>query len=151
MGIGSWLFGSGVEGAGKGVNAALGGIGTLAKDLRSAITGEISPERKADLEEKLAGIEGQLAVAQAEVNKAEAKHASIFVAGWRPFIGWVGGFALAWHFIGHPLMSWVVVIMEIDVTPPTLSAEGLISIVLGMLGLGGLRSWEKQKGINNAH
>lgn len=83
---------------------------------------------------------------QAEINKIEAQHRSLFVAGWRPFIGWVCGFALAWHFIGYDLMSWVAVSFEIASPPQLLGTDSLISIVLSLLGLGGLRSFEKAIG-----
>lgn len=79
-------------------------------------------------------------------SEIQAQHRSLFVAGWRPFIGWVCGFALAWHFIGYDLMSWVAVSFEIASPPQLLGTDSLISIVLSLLGLGGLRSFEKAIG-----
>jgi hypothetical protein len=157
MGLLSGLFGIGAKGTGEGVNAVLGGIGSLAKDLRSAITGDLPPEKKAEIELKLTALEGKLAEGQNAVNAIEAKHTSVFVAGWRPFIGWVCGFGLAYHFIVHPILLWVAVGLDgsatwgIGIEPPVLSSDGLLSIVLGMLGLGGMRSWEKNKGVNKNH
>jgi len=88
-------------------------------------------------------------MAQMEVNKAEAEHPSVFVAGWRPFIGWVCGFALAWHFMGYDILNWVRLAFLPDMpTPPALGgSETLITVLLSMLGLGGLRTVEKIKGV----
>jgi len=87
---------------------------------------------------------------QIAVNKEEAKHKSIFVAGWRPFVGWVCGVALMWHFILYDLLTWVTVVFFPDVPPlPQLSGtETLITVLMGMLGLGGLRTLEKIKGVS---
>ena len=90
----------------------------------------------------------ELAKGQIEINKAEATHKSMFVAGWRPFVGWSCGVALAWHFIGQPIA--VFVISYTGVEAPPLSAfdmDSLLTVLLGMLGLGGLRTFEKTKNI----
>ena len=94
----------------------------------------------------------ELSKGQLEVNKEEAKSSSVFVAGWRPFIGWVCGGNLAYAVIGHSLLSWLVDVVSIltdQALPPlpkpdlTLTAEALI----GLLGLGTLRTYEKTKGV----
>lgn len=83
---------------------------------------------------------------QAEINKVEAQHRSIFVAGWRPFIGWVCGTALAWHFILYDFASWLSNVNG-WVQPPALSGtENLITIVISLLGLGVYRTVEKLQG-----
>lgn len=91
-------------------------------------------------------VQGQL-----EINKQEAQHGSIFVAGWRPFIGWVCGMALVWNFILQPLLLWVAWMapeLGIDMsTAPKLDTGELMTVLLGMLGLGGLRTYEKRLGI----
>ena len=85
-------------------------------------------------------------LAQIEINKIEAGHRSIFVAGWRPFIGWVCGFALAWHFILFDMVSWATLVWFPEVQLPQLAGtETLITVLLAMLGLGGLRTFEKIK------
>jgi hypothetical protein len=134
------------------VNLDLGsvfsGIGTLAKDIRSAITGDVSPEKKAELAVLAANLEAAGQLAQTAINQAEAGHASVFVAGWRPAIGWICASVLAWNFIGHPLAMWATAIWAPHITPPALiAADSLFEITMGMLGLGGLRSWEKLKGL----
>lgn len=83
---------------------------------------------------------------QAEINKIEAAHRSIFVAGWRPFIGWICGLGVFWAFIGHPLFEWIIVLRELDVTAPQINADNLLELVLAMLGLGALRTAEKLTG-----
>ena len=84
-------------------------------------------------------------LAQIELNKIEAGHRSIFVAGWRPFIGWVCGFALAWHFILFDLLTWVTVNFFPHVTaiPELTGTETLVTVLLSLLGLGALRTAEK--------
>ncbi|WP_051605569.1 3TM-type holin [Sediminibacter sp. Hel_I_10] len=72
---------------------------------------------------------------QVELNKVEANHKSIFVAGWRPFIGWVCGSALAYNFILQPLLEFVLSASGVTVSPPELEIGQLITIVLGMLGM----------------
>ena len=84
---------------------------------------------------------------QAELNKIEAGHRSVFVAGWRPFIGWVCGVALAYNFIVRDLLAWIIVNTGSTATlPPDLAMEHLLTILLGMLGLGGMRTLEKMNG-----
>jgi len=88
----------------------------------------------------------QPSLAQIEINKIEASHRSIFVAGWRPFIGWVCGFSLAWHFILFDVLSWATLIWFPDIELPELAGtETLITVLFAMLGLGGLRTYEKIK------
>ena len=134
---------------GQTVKDVASGVGSLAKDLRSAITGEMPPEARAKLEE-LAARGDQLAQkGQVEINKIEAGHKSVFVAGWRPFIGWVCGLSLAWNFIFHPILLWVLTFANVQSQPPKLSAAELMPVVLGMLGLGVYRTYEKAKGVEN--
>jgi len=88
------------------------------------------------------------AMAQVEVNKAEAQHRSIFVAGWRPFIGWVCGTALAYHFVLAPFIVFGVAWYGAEIPAlPTFDMDSLMTVLLGMLGLGGMRSFEKAKGL----
>jgi hypothetical protein len=90
----------------------------------------------------------QINLAQIEVNKAEAQHRTIFVAGWRPFIGWVSGFALAWHFVGVPVALFFIAWYGAEVPElPAFDMNSLMTVLMGMLGLGGLRTFEKMKGL----
>lgn len=87
----------------------------------------------------------ELAKAQLEVNAEEAKNSSIFVAGWRPFIGWVCGAAFAWNWIGLPIGVFAAALLdkELHLSPADMSE--MLPVLLGMLGLGALRSVEKIK------
>ena len=90
----------------------------------------------------------ELAKGQIEINKTEAAHKNMFVAGWRPFIGWTCGIALAWHFVGQPLAVFVIAYSGVETPPlPAFEMESLLTVLLGMLGLGGLRTFEKHKGL----
>ena len=101
-------------------------------------------EHELELEVLKAGL-GQM-----EINKMEAVHPSIFVAGWRPFVGWICGLALGWHFLGNDLFLWARLAFFPDLPePPTLGGtETLMTVLLSMLGLGGLRTVEKLKGVS---
>lgn len=84
---------------------------------------------------------------QAEINKIEAGHRSIFVAGWRPFIGWVCGVGIAWHFIVRHIADMIIQLSGQTVNLPMIETGELISLALAMLGMGALRSYEKKNGL----
>lgn len=112
-------------------------------------------EAKEALERELVQWAEKSDLAQLDVNKAEAAHSSVFVAGWRPFIGWVGGFSLAWQFAISPILAWFLTvaqgIWQFTVPPlPALDTSQLWTIVTGMLGLGGLRTYEKKYGVDRS-
>jgi len=101
------------------------------KDLKAKLQHELNTEiHRANL-------------AQIEVNKAEASHKSLFVAGWRPFVGWVCAGALAYHFIFQPIMVFAISVYGVSITLPEFDMGSLMTILMGMLGLGGLRTLEK--------
>lgn len=83
---------------------------------------------------------------QAEINKVEAAHRSIFVAGWRPFIGWICGLGVLWAFLGHPVFEWVVALKGLEIAAPPINTDHLMELVLALLGLGALRTAEKLTG-----
>ena len=85
--------------------------------------------------------------AQLEVNKVEAAHRNVFVAGWRPFTGWVCASALAYHFILEPIIVFGLALYNIQLTLPQFDMGSLLTVLMGMLGLGGLRTFEKTKGL----
>lgn len=90
----------------------------------------------------------QLAMSQIEVNKAEAASGSIFKGGWRPFVGWTCGIAFAYHFVLQPFLIFIFAYIGIE-TPdlPEFDIGTLLPVLGGMLGIGGLRTYEKQKGL----
>ena len=113
----------------KGGNKEKTSVGNLAWEIREAIKGkELDPN--------------QLLEIQTKINEVEAKHRSVFVAGWRPFIGWVCGLALAYNFIIRDLFIWVI---DPEIVPPALQMEHLMTVLFGILGLAGLRTYEKLK------
>ena len=109
---------------------------------------EKAAEAQRAIESALLENAAQINLAQIEVNKAEAQHRTIFVAGGRPFIGWVCGIALAWHFVGVPVTIFFIAWAGAEVPElPAFDMNSLMTVLMGMLGLGGLRTFEKMKGL----
>ena len=82
------------------------------------------------------------------VNREEAKHRSIWVSGWRPFVGWTCGVALLYHFVLVEIIRFGVAWYGAQIPEiPAFDMDSLMTVLLGMLGLGGLRTYEKQKGL----
>jgi len=88
---------------------------------------------------------------QSAVNQAEAANPKIFIAGWRPFIGWVCGTGLATQFVVGPFVTWIAALVGHPVVFPSLDMGTLLTLLLGMLGLGGMRTFEKVNGVNAGH
>lgn len=89
----------------------------------------------------------EIAQAQIAVNREEATSHSIFVAGWRPMVGWVCCAGLATNYLFVPVCNFILTITESPITVPPLDLSEMMPVLLGMLGLGGLRTWEKTKGV----
>jgi len=90
----------------------------------------------------------EIALAQIEVNKAEATYGGWFRAGWRPFIGWVCGIAFAYHFVLQPFLVFLILAMAWPMPPlPEFEMTALLTVLGGLLGLGSLRTFEKTKGV----
>jgi len=108
-------------------------VSGLGLEIRELLKGkEIDPQKLIEL--------------QSEINKVEAQHRTIFVAGWRPFIGWVCGFALAYNFVLRDMLIWY---FGQEGVPPALQMEHLMTVLVGMLGLGGMRTFEKLNNKSN--
>jgi len=133
------------------IDFSLNDIGGVFKDIREAITGEAikDPEKVMQLELKLRELEQASALGQIQVNLEEAKSSNLFVSGWRPFIGWVGGMALAYSFIGQPIIIWIAELYGHSIIAPALDMGVLFNLILAMLGFGGLRTYEKLKGVHS--
>ena len=138
-----------------GVGSIIEAVGKVAGDLITTDKEKMEMEveqRKLDLEEKR--IDQATDLAQIGVNKVEAESPSLFVAGWRPAIGWIGVLAMGYQFLAYPLfqwawkylqaMGWIPAGME---PPPVLDADQLWVILSGILGIAGMRSFEKTKGV----
>lgn len=128
------------------IKGAFDGVSNLMMTIKSLITGKISPEQEAELTKQLTDISANINNAQAEVNKIEAASQRTFVAGWRPFVGWVCGIAFAYNYVFMPFFSYVA--RWIDASAPAMPAlemGELMTILIGMLGLSGMRTYEKTK------
>tara|TARA_R110002167_G_scaffold113621_4_gene286833 strand:- start:486 stop:857 length:372 start_codon:yes stop_codon:yes gene_type:complete len=97
-----------------------------------------------DKEEKAQLIQ-EINKAQIEVNKIEAGQTNLFVSGWRPFVGWTCGIALCYHFVLQPFLMFVLSSTGNPMELPVFDMSTLTTVLLGMLGLGGMRSFEKIK------
>ena len=110
------------------------------KDQKAALAHEIATMGQKHAQEAM--------LAQLEINKAEAASGSLFKGGWRPFVGWTCGIAFAYHFVLQPLLIFIFAYIGLE-TPdlPQFDVGTLLPVLGGMLGIGGLRSYEKTKGL----
>ena len=127
----------------------IGPIMEIGKSLLDRFGPEDKTERlRAEAEFVRMAAEGELkqVIAQLEINAKEAAHPSIFVAGWRPFFGWAGGAGFVYAVMLQPLLTWAAGIKGWP-APPSLNTDLLWVVITGMLGIGGLRTFEKSKGV----
>jgi len=116
-------------------------VGNVIDDLH------FSGEEKEKLKLQMKEIDAKLKEKQLDINKAEASHRSIFVSGWRPFLGWVSGLSIGYVYLFQPILDMILQMFDVKVDWVVLDLGQLMPLVLGMLGLGGLRSFEKAKGL----
>jgi hypothetical protein len=130
-------------------------LGDIIKQV-GEIVSKVVPDadKKMDIELEFAKLadqadqrENALIAAQIDVNKTEAQSSNLFVAGWRPFIGWTGGVALGWTWIVAPLLQWGFSIFDVKVGMPALDPDAIYPIIMAMLGLGTMRTIEKVNGV----
>ena len=129
-----------------GVEGAIKGIGGVMDQLFT------SDDERLSHGEVMARIKQAPQLAQIALNSIEAAHRTVFVAGWRPFVGWVCGFALAYHFVLRDLIAWSFKVAEgfgapVIVPPPPVSIMELVSILVAMLGMAAYRTNEKKAGV----
>jgi len=130
------------------ISSIIDSVGKVAGDL---IT---TDKEKMQLEIENRKLDQAIDIAQINVNKEEAKSSSLFVSGWRPAVGWIGAAALAYQFLLYPILGWAwkwlqamnYVAAEMS-PPPLLDAEQLWVMLSGILGIAGMRTFEKQKGV----
>ena len=121
----------------------------LGKDLVGRWFPDPEKARAAEAEFLKLAMDGELKqiIAQLEINAREAQHPSVFVAGWRPFFGWAGGLGFVYAVIAQPLLAWLATVKGWPL-PPVLNLDLLWVVVTGMLGIGGLRTFEKSKKVS---
>lgn len=132
---------------------------TAGLNLASAVLDRISPDqtKKLEFQQKLTELQlsGELqrmtaefdvAKQQIAVNAEEAKSTSIFVAGWRPFIGWVCGSVFAYLYLVQPVIVFILACQGVEIKLPVFDMDSLMYVMGTLLGFGGLRTWEKHKG-----
>lgn len=119
---------------------------TAGLDLANSIVGKIWPDKSAQEQQQLAAalalIQGQM-----EINKTEAANPSVFVSGWRPFIGWVCGAGCAWNWIGLPVAKFALALAGHPISMSSADLSEMMPLLFGLLGLGTLRTFEKTKGV----
>jgi hypothetical protein len=103
---------------------------------------------KQELEKALVDAEVAGRLGQIEINKTEAAHRSVFVAAWRPFIGWSCGFAMLYAYVVQPILTFGLAQAGYLIELPQVELGEMMPVLLGILGLGGMRSYEKLKGIS---
>jgi hypothetical protein len=131
------------------------GIGTVIESVGKVASDLITTDKeRMQLELENRKLDQAIDLAQMEVNKVEAASSSVFVAGWRPAIGWIGAAAMAYQFVLYPLMVWAWTWAQAEgyvpsgvKPPPQLDTDSLWVILSGMLGIAGMRTWEKGKGV----
>ena len=130
------------------ISSIIDSVGKVADDL---IT---TDKEKMQLEIENRKLDQAIDIAQIQVNKEEAKSSSLFVSGWRPAVGWIGAAALAYQFLLYPILGWAwkwlqaMNYVPAEMTPPPLlDAEQLWVMLSGILGIAGMRTFEKQKGV----
>ena len=116
-------------------------VGTVIDDLH------FSGEEKEKLKLQMKEIDAKLKEKQLDINKAEASHRSVFVSGWRPFLGWVSGLSIGYVYLFQPILDMILQMFGVEVDWVVLDLGQLMPLEIGMVGLGGLRSFEKAKGL----
>jgi hypothetical protein len=90
----------------------------------------------------------EIAKGQMEINAVEAAHSNVFISGWRPFIGWTCGLGMFGNFITIPFSNFVLALFGIDIVIPLVPLETMMPVLMGMLGLGAMRTYEKKSGVS---
>jgi hypothetical protein len=125
-----------------------GGVVTAVQGVANVVDQFVeTPDEKRAWETVKAKMAQEPQLAQIEINKVEASHRSIFIAGWRPAIGWICAIAIAFNFIINPIIQWATCMTAAGcLAGPDMQIETMMELVLGMLGLAGLRTFEKYTG-----
>jgi len=115
------------------------------RSIRNTFSRKLTPDEQAAFDTELLNIEKELTQAQTKINEVEAASSRLFVAGWRPAIGWLCAIVLAFNYVVLPIVSiWTDRLPELDISM-------VYPLLIGMLGIGGLRTYEKAKGVQSNH
>lgn len=118
----------------------------ISKILDKIPDGDEKIKLQAQMQEELIQVLSDADKAQDDVNKQEAANPNLFVSGWRPAAGWVCVFALGLQYIIQPFFCWILTLLQVSFIAPKLELGELITLLLGMLGMSGLRSLDKYTG-----
>ena len=147
---------------GKSVESAGSGIANASESIRFALTGDLPPQERVQLEQllqKAREVEAELMKRQIDINVQDSKSPSLFKSGWRPALGWVALTGFSLQFVLFPLFDWAlniyIVFNDVDLTaeetlalaPPSIDGWLLLNLLGAMLGIGTLRTIEKGKGL----
>ena len=130
----------------SGLGAILAAGGDMAVKIRTAVTGQDPAQELKKLEDELNAVQAQDA-GQNAVNLEEAKSANLFVSGWRPAVGWACTLGLVWDVIVHPMATWACAVWFPTVVVPMIDSSVIVPMLMGMLGLGTMRTVEKIRGV----
>ena len=128
----------------------IGAIADLAKDLVGRFFPDKTETEKAQMSLILTTMQNQMAMnqGQMDINKLEAQNPSLFVSGWRPFVGWVCGSACAWNWIGLPVANFLAAAFQHPLNIAAADLTQMLPLLLGLLGMGALRTYEKTQGVD---
>ena len=138
------LVGIDVKGAGEAVGSLVSGVGDLALKLRTAFTGK-DPQAEVELQKMILTLEVAGQAAQAKINEIEAANPRLFIAGARPAILWLCALILLYSYVAYPILR------ACGVALPEIQLGDLWPVLTGLLGIAGLRTYEKAKGVQGNH
>lgn len=156
MDINTWLGGLLGSAGASGVSEVVNGIGDAALKVRSAITGNLTPDKAAEVEVHLADLEAQISASKDKLNAVDAASNSFFVAGWRPALGWVCSVSVGLYYIPRFLLGMYFWSSQVSKTGslvqlPEMGIQDVLGLVAALLGMASLRTYEKVKNVHNEH
>ena len=155
----SWFGKDTIEAVGTTVESIGGAVTSTIDSINYALSGDLPPDVRVKLEElklKMQEVDLKISQGQVELNKIEAQSPSFFKSAWRPAIGWIGVIGLFYQFLVHPILEWWILVtnktqtfgdVTIPMSAPILNTDGIMALVVSMLGIGGYRTYEKFKGV----
>ena len=145
-----------LQGAGEAVGAVGKTVIDIGKGIKTLLTGKLDPETQNKIDLEWANLDAAAMAQQSRINEIEAQSTSVFVSGWRPALGWTLTISLMAYYLPRFLIGitlWVIQVVKTGVwtLPPDLGIGDVIGLVVPMLGLSGLRTYEKVKSVQGSH